>query len=41
LLYHHRKGEEEVVMSDDVAGHSEGKHHRMIEIRVGFAGIDR
>jgi hypothetical protein len=30
-----------VVMGYDVAGHSEGKHHQMIEIRVGFAGIHR
>jgi hypothetical protein len=41
LLYHHRKGEEKVVMSDDVAGHSEGKHLQMIEIRSGGGGTHR
>jgi hypothetical protein len=28
-------------MSDDVAGHSEGKHLQMIEIRVDGGGIHR
>jgi hypothetical protein len=35
------KARREVVMGYDVAGHSEGKHHQMIDIRVGFAGIHR
>ena len=35
------KARRKVVMGYDVAGHSEGKHHQMIEIRVGFAGIHR
>ena len=41
LLYHHRKCEEKVVMSDDVAGHREGKHLQMIEIRSGGGGTHR
>ena len=41
LLYHHRKGEEKVVMSDDVAGHREGKHLQMIEIRGSGGGTHR
>jgi hypothetical protein len=41
LLDHHQKGEGKVVMSDDVAGHSKGKHLQMIEIRVDGGGIHR
>jgi hypothetical protein len=41
LLYHHQKGVEKVVMSDDVAGHSAGNHLQMSEIRVGGEGIHR
>ena len=41
LLDHHQKGEEKVVMSDDVAGHSEGKHLQMSEISADGGGIHR
>jgi hypothetical protein len=35
------KARKEVVMSDDVEGHSEGKHLQMVEIRVRGGSIHR
>ena len=39
LLYRHREGEENGVMSDDVTGPSPGKHLPTVEICLGGRSI--